>query len=531
MLLYAHSLNRNIPYFDEIDSAVALLLRLDSGVDLSDFAEEMFAVTNEHRTVTSRLMFALSYALTGTVNFLWIGVIGNAFIVLACGLLILAVRTPPSRLLLGVLLSLLLFHLGNYESFLWSGSSIDHFQVLAFAIATCLALARSSRLYTGLAIICAVLATFTLAHGLTAWPIGAALLIRDRRWRESTAWSVVAALAGLIFFAGFQVNPGHQIGSHGLATIPIVVVYALQVLGAPLSFGHLQLAAALGAILVLLTLARTLFGRWQRERDTLPILWFVIGSALLIAIGRAEMSGTAIASRYLILGSIGWALLLFDLLDRAAPQRPFFALGCLLPVLLTFNVAQNIRHRADALTFIEHRDRAALRYRQYGEDGRAAVRLHPLPQHATQVLASAEKRGLYRIPTLCERREFPDARPSGRMVYHLDEFTLNDNAAYFAGWAAVSGRKLRRGQVHLVLRSATAMHVFTTVPIRRPDVVRALDKPEWEHSGFRATIRRSRLDPADYQIGFLVTGGAAPEFILSEHRLDLTGSGRVTFKP
>lgn len=530
ILLYAHSLNRNIPYFDEIDSAVALLLRLDAGVTLSDFVTQLFAVTNEHRTVTSRLLFAASYALTGTVNFVWVGIIGNAFILLACALLVFAVRFPARRLQLGVLLALLLFHLGNYESFLWSGSSIDHFQVLVFAIAACVALVRRSRLGTGVAVLGAILATFTLAHGLLAWPVGAALLARDRRSRELLWWTVAAAATIAIFFFGFEVNPGHRIGSHGLATLGIVSVYALQVLGAPLAFGHTTISTLLGAGFVFAVVARTCFSPWQREREVLPVLWFVVGSAALIAIGRAELSGGAIASRYLILGSLGWALVLFDVLDRFAPSRPFLALATLAPPLIAFNLAQNTRHVGDALTFIEHRDRAALRFRQHGEDGRAAVQLHPLPQHATQVLASAEKRGLYRMPILCERREFPEAKPSGRIAYHLDEFTLNDRAAYFGGWAGIPGRKLRRGQVHLVLQSATARHVFTTVPIRRPDVVRALKDPTLEHTGFRATIRRSRLDPADYQIGFLITGSSDPEFILTEHRLNLSGPGTIVFK-
>jgi len=43
-----------------------------------------FHSNNEHRMVTSRLMFAASYWLTGTVNFHVIGAIGNLFLVGAC---------------------------------------------------------------------------------------------------------------------------------------------------------------------------------------------------------------------------------------------------------------------------------------------------------------------------------------------------------------------------------------------------------------------------------------------------------------
>lgn len=530
LLLYAHALNRNIPYFDEIDSAIALLLRLDSGLGFSDFVQQMLAITNEHRTVTSRLLFAVSFGLTGTVNFLWIGVIGNAFIVLACGLLILGVETTLRRLRLATVLGLLLFHLGNYESFFWSGSSIDHFQVVTLAIAAFLALQRRSRFGFGIAVVSALLATLTLAHGLVTWPVGAALLARDRLWREAGVWLAAGALASVLFFAGFETNPGHHIGSHGPATAAIVVSYWLRILGAPLAFGHAAVATALGAALVLVTTARSFLGAWSRGREVLPLLWFVLGSALLVAIGRAEMSGGAIASRYLILGGLGWALLLFDAIDRlSSDKRPFLALGAAVPCLLAFNIAQTLHHRGDALTFIENRDRAALRFLQHGEDGRGAAKLHPLPQHATGILALAEARGVYRLPPLCHERSFSNAKPSSRLTYYVDEFTLNDRAAYLAGWVTLPERALQRGEIHLVLRSTDVFRVFTTVPIRRPDVVQAFDNPDWEHTGFRAVIERSRLAPGDYQVGFLVTGGDAPEFIMTAHQLHLVGAGSVTF--
>src|SRR5688572_25150617 len=61
--------SRNIVYWDEFDTALNLLIQLDEGMGLRDFLARLFAVSNEHRMVTSRLMFAASYWLTGTINF------------------------------------------------------------------------------------------------------------------------------------------------------------------------------------------------------------------------------------------------------------------------------------------------------------------------------------------------------------------------------------------------------------------------------------------------------------------------------
>src|SRR5687767_12360623 len=116
------SATRNIAYWDEFDTAVQLVLNLDSGLGWQDFFSRIFAVSNEHRMVTSRLMFAGSYWLTGTVNFAVISVIGNASLVLLCILLLYAAGTAERRVRLGLVLAMLMFQLQHYENLLWAGS-------------------------------------------------------------------------------------------------------------------------------------------------------------------------------------------------------------------------------------------------------------------------------------------------------------------------------------------------------------------------------------------------------------------------
>ncbi len=444
---------------------------------------------------------------------------------MACGLLVAVVRGTMRRLQLAVILGFGLFHLGHYESFLWSGSSIDHFQILPLAIAAIVGLGQRSARSFGMACVCGGLATFTLAHGLVVWPVGVLVLSRDRRWRELIIWVGIAAVAIAIFFRGFDFNGGHPIGTNGAATAGLVLAYWCRILGAPLAFGHAATGTLIGAVLLFITGIRSVCGAWERERVLLPVLWFVVGAALLIAIGRAEFSDGVLYSRYLILGGVGWALVIFEGLNRwRSGARPLLALACATPLLAGFNYAQNLRNGSDAATFVENRDRAALRYRQHGEDGRSAVTLHPTPARATAMLAAADRHAVYRMPPLCVRREFPNATPSARISYFVDEFTLNSRAAYLAGWAAIPSLKSRRGQIHIVLRSAKAIAVFTAVPLRRPDVAKAFAKPGWEWSGFRFAIQRGILPAGDYQIGFLLDG-EIPEFVMTEHRLDLTGAG------
>ena len=160
---------RNIVYWDEFDTALDLLLALDTGVDLRGFFERIFAINNEHRMITSRLLFALSWWTTGTVDFEVIGAVGNCFLILLCVTLVASAGRIERRVRLGVILAAFMFHLQHYENFLWSGSSIDHFQVVALAVGAIVGLSRASKVGFALAAVLAVLATFTLAPGCWRW--------------------------------------------------------------------------------------------------------------------------------------------------------------------------------------------------------------------------------------------------------------------------------------------------------------------------------------------------------------------------
>ncbi|MBI5769255.1 MAG: hypothetical protein HZA93_15785 [Verrucomicrobia bacterium] len=515
---------RDIAYRDEIDTALALLVRIDSGGGFLDFLRHFFS-GDEHRRITSRLIFAGGYWLDGSVDFRWLTVIGNSFLLVACALLIAAVEGEVRRLRLAAVLALVVFQLENYESFFWSGSSIDHFQIVALAVGAVVALARRSRWSLGVAAICGLLATATLTHGFAVWPMGALMLLRDRRWRALGAWCGVAlaAVAGLLWGAG----PHQAFFAAALTSSRVVaaVQHGCTLLGAPLALGQLKLAPWFGAGFVVAAAVWSWRGDWPRHRVTLPLVWFVLGAAALIAVGQAG-SAPEIQSRHLVLGGLAWALLVFAAIERGSSERqPFGLVLCCLPVLAAFNLAANQAYRERAETFVEHRDRAALRFRQNLADGRGPVALHALPPRATAVLTEAARRGLYRIPRLCVRRDFPLATASTRIAYAVDELNVTQQAVYLAGWAAIPDHAARRGELHVVLRSATDFLIYTTVPVRRSDVGHAAHEPRWRMAGFRFVARRSRIPPGDYQIGFLIGHQAGAEYILTPHQLKLEGAG------
>jgi hypothetical protein len=514
--------SRNIVFWDEFDTALDLILRIDAGAGWPELIHRFLAVNNEHRTVTSRLLFAASYWLTGTVNFHVIGAIGNLFVTGACALLVMSVSGWERRIRLGVVLAFLIFQLEHFESFLWSGASIDHFQVVMLGVAALVALARGSSTGVVTAGLLGLLATFTLAQGCVVWPVGACLLWHQRRWNQLAAWCASGIVVVAAFLHGFEINPGHHISDITLASIKGVVWYWLALLGAPLTLGDAGFAPLPGVVLLIGLGVVVSRGALVRAPTLMFTVMFAVGALAMVAFGRAQIASSEINSRYLILGALAWALLIVMLLEFASdPGRPFRWLGWILPALVGFNISANAAFAPLADGFVEVRDRAATSFMQYGEDGRGLTRLHPKPGHAEALLKMAAERGVYHLPQVSHEAEFPKAEPNPRIITHFDEFVLNDRAVTAGGWAMLPGQLSRRGHVFVVLQSAKTRRVYSTVTLQRPDVAKAYEEPKWRLSGFRAVIERGRLPAEDFEVGVLIADGDRAEYFMTLNRLEL----------
>jgi hypothetical protein len=521
--------SRNIVFWDEFDTALDLILRINAGADWHELLQRFFAVNNEHRTVTSRLMFAGSYWLTGTVNFHVIGAIGNMFLVGACAVLIHAVGNWERGIRMGVILAFLMFQMEHFESFLWSGASIDHFQVVMLGVAAIAALARGSRGGVVGAILLGILATFTLAHGSLVWPIGACLLWHQRRWNQLAGWCACGVLIVTAFLHGFEFNPGHKISDLTSTSVSHVGRYWLALLGGPMTLGNAGYAPFPGLFLLAGLGFVGARGAMGREPVAMFSAMFAVGALAMVAFGRAEIASADINSRYMVLGALAWALLAFMLLELGTQlHKPFHLLACIVPALAAFNISANLKFAPLAEGFIEVRDRAATRFQQYGEDGRGIARLHPQEGHADILLKMAADRGVYRLPQVSTEAEFPDARPSTRIITYIDELIVNDRAITAGGWAMIPGKLSKRGQVYVMLRSEKSTLIFSAVTLQRPDVAKAYKEPKWRLSGFRAVIARTRLPAEDFDVGVVIVDGDDAEFIMTSNRLQLAPGKEAT---
>ena len=520
---WAVAASRNIVFWDEFDTALNLIIRLHAGADWREILDRLFEVSNEHRMLTSRLLFAASYWISGTVNFHVIGAIGNLFIVGACGLLVDAAATTPRRLRLGLILAFLVFQLENFESFLWSGASIDHFQVILLAVAALAAVARGTQTALIAACLLAVLATFTLTHGCMVWVVGAALLAYEGRRSHLALWCGIGAVVLGAFFSGFHVNPGHRFGDLTFAGVGQMGVYWLSLLGGPLALGDVRIAPVLGLILLTALGALGAHGAARREPLFFSVAVFAILSCGLVALGRSEVSGGQILSRYMILGLLAWSLVIFLAAERfATAERPYRHLLWYVPLLALFNVSANTRYAAEADFFAEARDRAVTRFIQFGADGHGLVPLNPIANRASTLLQIAAQEGVYQLPNPCQPRTFPVMQPNARILPTVDQKVVSPASISLDGWAVMRDHTSRRGQIHVLLRSKNHEFTYTTISIKRPDVATAHHESRWAYSGYRLVVPRDQLPAEDFQVGILIAEGNQADFVMTDHWLNLS---------
>ncbi|QYM79269.1 hypothetical protein K0B96_01230 [Horticoccus luteus] len=514
---------RNIVYWDEFETALSYLVDLDRHASWPVILEKLFAVQNEHRIVTSRLLYLLLRATTGTLDFVFIGVLGDAFLLGTAVLLLVFVGKPGQRAPLAALLGLGLFHLEHYENLFWAGSSIDHFHVVLLATGAFVLLTRESRLGLWGALLLGLLGSYTLVHGFVIWPVGAGLLAGQRRWRHLGVWLLVAATAVICYFPGFFFNPGHHVETSVHAGS--VFIYWLALLGAAPALGDAAVAPWLGACLVGAGFWLMRQRRWKDERVAAAVVAFCVIAMMLMALGRTGLAGAAtLTSRYIILSSLAWTLTAWVAWTSGeiSAARRGWLFASLVVAFGAVNVAADVRFGEKGKVFKELREQVALRYHFSRTLEGAPFKLYPNAALGDRILVAAEERGIYRLP-LPEVKAITlgHERLRDGITCALDGVQANAHAVYVDGWAATPRGGMPPGEPAVVFVGDSTVRAFHALRIRRPDVVQAKGNAELLFAGFRVVVPRAALPPENYRIGALFRGKDSDACVLTASTVDL----------
>ncbi|MEH6592216.1 MAG: hypothetical protein V7746_18275 [Halioglobus sp.] len=303
--VFQHALN--IPQGDDITDILLTIIRTEKAEDSGEFLAAFLAQLNDHRTVPSRMVYWLSYKLQGEINFRSLTFLANAGLLLLFSMLVIMTRQVKSRWWILLCAAFLLFQIRAYHLTLWPMAAFAYFYVFVYGIASLCCLHRVTGARFFAAVVFATLCTFNLASGQVIWLVGfASLFLQAVISKRISVYYLPAWL-----FAAATVLYGWRIGMETPNTITEVLRlflqtplhhchYLLSLLGSAVSEKSVTMAAIAGAVMLGFLLLSTV--RHFRHGDLRLELscWFIVFSAIALALGRAPYSSLeyALVSRY-----------------------------------------------------------------------------------------------------------------------------------------------------------------------------------------------------------------------------------------
>lgn len=359
--LYICRFSVDVPWWDEW--ALVDLLQSWSRQDIGRVIALLWAQHNEHRPLFPRLIMLVLARLTGwnICIEMYFGLLLSIMLLVVIGLIY---KKMVGDSIWGfVPLAWLVFSLGQWENILWGWQLAFYLQALATVCALYLLSARLLR-STALAVLCAVVASFSVSSGLLTWPVGLLYLLTQRTEKKRQAlWGLAGFLTIAVYFIGYT-SPGHHPSPLTTLSRPLeTVAFFLGNVGAPLGGGSLLFSRLMGGCLLLLLIIylyrrfkdACLGHRQWSDAETLLGSMIIVSllTSAVIAISRVgfDHPDWAMNSRYITFTSIGIAgvyMLFANYRPVASTQaddvlrlHDFSPLSALMAIMLVGLVASN----------------------------------------------------------------------------------------------------------------------------------------------------------------------------------------------
>lgn len=339
------------PKLDDLNDVFGFFRQLALAQTPLQTALAFFYPNNEHITLVDHLVYYAQYQLLGEIRFYPLILLGHG-IVIATGLLLASVARGERRPFVFACIALAYVNLHYWDSTFKAMTAISNQAVILFAVAALFALLRWQRF--GLAVLCALLATFTQGNGMLVWPVGLLVLLLEPHWRKQHAalWLLSAAtVLALFWWAHHVFSPPSPVTA--AAVLERLQQHPLQPLRALLAFlGSLAFPASDPLPAMVTGLAALLALGWHAAQPLrnwllLSIVLFLLLSAITASGLRGlilEDAGGVMESRYRMYSVAFLLLALVALLDQLARQRATLALA-LLATALAVHVS-GYRHEA-----------------------------------------------------------------------------------------------------------------------------------------------------------------------------------------
>lgn len=310
-LLLFSTLNKyadNVPVKDDFDAILVFLIKYKSG-DTAEKLRLFFTPHSEHRIVTSRLLYAIWYELTGTINFKALIYIGNLMLIpvfMVCAHFIKKFSSAYWYIPAAIM-SMLIFDLANYENNYFPMAGVANFGVVMYFMLSLYCYDKDTKLHLWAGALFQILCIYSNGNGMIgAFVIAAATLFSGNRKRMIVAFSVFTVFTALYF-----INYNRLGSSGGSPVLMNIIPFYLRMIGSHFLYEQSMYAGII--ILILLAVCFPVSKKMEINKNAIPliaILVFVLLSLAVVAVFRSGEELHSHASRYFIYSKIATGLLL-----------------------------------------------------------------------------------------------------------------------------------------------------------------------------------------------------------------------------
>lgn len=382
----------NIPWQDDYGAILDFLLKYKTAHGVDKFWL-LFSQHNEHRILSSRIVYVIYYNIFGNVNFRNVIFIGDAQVVFILIIIISFIRKllPDYWFIPSLVTSFCLFDLNNWENANFAMASMQNYGVIFLFCLSLFFYTKEKNVFILLAILVQLMVVFSSGNGIVA----SACIVGYAVISKSKLKIIVSSLALLVsaplYFLHYNTPPT----GHAATDFSKVLVYFFNLAGAHIASGELVARVLLGigscAVLLPLVIKKPRF-----EHNVLPllsILSFLLGSMLVTSVFRCNVAGVpATSSRYLVypnfLAAIIFILLAYKLNGRIYAK----------PALLIVAVLMFILYNTDRLH--EKGSLASMRAILTGTDY-----FYPDKEVAKEITDNACQQGIYCIDNYRQKKQ------------------------------------------------------------------------------------------------------------------------------
>lgn len=503
----------NIPSADDYD----MLSFFEQFRNLSDNAEKiklLFIQHSEHRIVFNRLILLLSYYLTGTVNFKLFIVLGNLSLLASLFVFYKALRKNNHPIYYFLPIPFILFQLQYFENSTWALASLVNFSVILFSYLSLYFLIEKGWIPFVIAVVLAIIATFTSGSGIFTFIVGALLLMLQKRYKfELPVWIALFVVCAAFYFHDYK-SVGEQTSIFtSVTTYPHkILIFFVAFLGSSLNLsGSVGIYVAIASGFAFCAFYAYLIRIKYYESNPLVfgLLLLIIISAAAAAVSRYN-SGVfqAFLSRYKIHSTILLVLTYIVVVDLYSKKvKPIYFLGFVV-LCIYFNILSNA-HNASTI-YVGGKN---LMFGIYALTAKNPTNLF-LSFHnkeaAQQLLVNAQKQKYYSLPANIvphETSRLYNFTLLAESTMINAGFDIIDYSPYFIihdGWAAFKEYNSVGVDIYVVLQSAEHIYIFDTYPGIRTDVTAFFSSLNFDNSGFTCLMSKDSIASGIYQIGLFL---------------------------